>query len=45
MLAVVGVKVVVSSPDCQIKSFSEFGLSATLRLAEDPLASATQLVL
>jgi hypothetical protein len=45
MLVVAGVKVDASSPDCQIKSFSVFGLSVTLRLDEDPLASTTQLVL
>jgi hypothetical protein len=45
MLVVDGVVVDASSPDCQIKSLAVLGLSVTLRLAEDPLASTTQLVL
>jgi hypothetical protein len=45
MLLISGLMVEVSSADCQIKSFVDAGLSVTLRLDEEPLASTTQLVL
>jgi hypothetical protein len=45
MLVVEGLKLDVSSADCQIKSFAVAGLRLTLRLDEDPSTSTMQLVL